>query len=44
MGIGAFATYACNATMIYCAKKYILDFTLNFNDFLFTISPLLLMV
>ena len=44
MGIGAFSTYACNATIIHFAKEYILDFTLNFNDFMFTISPLLLMV
>ena len=44
MGFGVFATYACNATMIYAAKEFILDFTLNFNDFMFTIAPLLLMV
>ena len=44
MGIGIFATYSCNATMIYAAKEFILRFTLNFNDFMFTISPLLLMI
>ena len=44
MGMGAFATYACCATMIYAAKEFILDFTLNFNDFMFTISTLMLMV
>ena len=44
MGIGIFATYACSATMIHFAKEYILDISLSFNDFLFTISPLLLMV
>ena len=44
MGFGAFATYCCCATMIYAAKEYILDFSLNFNDFMHTISPLLLMV
>ena len=44
MGFGAFATYCCCATMIYAAKTYVLNFSLNFNDFLFTIAPLLLMV
>jgi len=44
MGMGAFATYACCATMIFAAKEFILDFTLNFNDFMFTISTLMLMV
>ena len=44
MGMGAFATYSACATMIYAAKEFILDFSLNFNDFMFTIAPLLLMV
>ena len=44
MGMGAFATYASCATMIFAAKEFILDFTLNFNDFMFTISSLMLMV
>ena len=44
MGMGAFATYASCATMIFAAKEFILDFTLNFNDFMFTISTLMLMV
>ena len=44
MGFGAFITYSCCAVIIYVAKKYILNFTLNFNDFMFTIAPLLLMV
>ncbi len=30
--------------MIYAAKTYILYFSLNFNDFLYTLAPLLLMV
>ena len=44
MGLGAFATYACVATLIHFAKKYILNFSLTFNDFLFTIAPIMLMV
>ena len=44
MGFGAFITYCCNAVIIYVAKEYILDFTLNFNDFLYTVAPLLLMI
>ena len=44
MGLGAFATYSCVATLIHFAKKYILDFSLTFNDFLFTIAPIMLMV
>ena len=43
MGMGTFSTYACNATLIYAAKEFILDFSLNFNDFMFTIAPLMLM-
>ena len=38
MGLGAFATYACVATLIHFAKKYILNFSLTFNDFLNGIS------
>ena len=44
MGFGAFISYTCYAVIIYVAKKYILNFTLNFNDFMFTIAPLLLMI
>ena len=44
MGLGAFATYSCVATLIHFAKKYILEFTLTFNDFLFSIAPIMLMV
>ena len=44
MGMGAFATYSACATMIYAAKEFILDFSLNFNDFMFTVAPLLLMI
>ena len=44
MGLGAFATYACVATLIHFAKKYILNFSLTFNDFLFTIASIMLMV
>ena len=44
MGLGAFATYSCVATLIHFAKKYILEFSLTFNDFLFSIAPIMLMV
>ena len=44
MGLGAFATYCCIATLIHFAKKYILNFSLTFNDFLFTVAPIMLMV
>ena len=44
MGLGAFATYSCIATMIHFAKEFILDFNLRFNDFFFAVAPLMLMV
>ena len=44
MGLGAFATYSCVATLIHFAKKYILNFSLTFNDFLYTVAPVMLMV
>ena len=44
MGLGAFATYSCIATMIHFAKEFILDFDLRFNDFFFAVAPLMLMV
>ena len=44
MGLGAFATYSCIATIIHFAKEFILDFDLIFNDFFFAVAPLMLMV
>ena len=44
MGLGAFATYSCIATIIHFAKEYILDFSLTFNDFLLAMAPIMLMV
>ena len=44
MGLGAFATYSCVATMIFAAKEFILDFKLKFDDFFFAVAPLMLMV
>ena len=44
LGMGAFAVYACFATVFHYSKKWILDFSLNFNDFLLCLSPILLMI
>ena len=44
LGLGVFSAYCGNATLIYAAKEFILDFTLTFNDFLYSISTLMLMV
>ena len=44
LGLGAFATYACNATAFYAAKEFILRFTLNFNDFMFAACSLFMMI
>ena len=44
LGLGAFATYACNATLFYAAKEFILRFSLNFNDFIYAISSLVMMI
>ena len=44
LGLGAFATYCCNATVFYAAKEFILKFSLNFDDFMFTASTLMMMI
>jgi ATP-binding cassette subfamily B (MDR/TAP) protein 1 len=44
LGLGAFSTYASNAAVFHAAKEYILKFTLNFEDYLFSISPLIMML
>ena len=44
LGLGAFATYACNATIFYAAKEFILRFSLNFNNFIYSISSLVMMI
>ena len=44
LGLGAFATYACNATAFYAAKEFILRFTLNFNDFMYASCSLVMMI
>ena len=44
LGVGAFATYACNATLFHFARKWILNFTLDFEEFLYTVSVILMMI
>ena len=44
LGIGAFSSYACNATVFYAAKEFILDFDLDFNDFMYTSCSLVMMI
>ena len=44
LGLGAFATYCCNATVFYAAKEFILRFTLEFDTFMFTCSTLMMMI
>ena len=44
LGLGAFATYCCNATVFYAAKEFILKFSLTFNDFMYTCSTLMMMI
>ena len=44
LGLGAFATYCCNATIFYAAKEFMLRFTLNFDDFMHTSSTLMMMI
>ena len=44
LGLGAFATYCCNATVFYAAKEFILKFTLDFNYFMYTCSTLMMMI
>ena len=43
-GLGAFTTYLSNATVYYAAKKYILNFTLNFEDFMLSKCSLMMMI
>lgn len=35
LGLGAFSTYACNAAVFLAAKKFIIDFSLKFDTFMF---------
>ena len=44
LGFGAFSTYACNATVFYAAKEFILRFSLNFNDFMYACCSLFMMI
>ena len=44
LGLGAFSCYACNATVFYASKEFIIDFTLNFNDFMYCCCSLVMMV
>ena len=44
LGLGAFSTYACNVAVFYASKEYIIDFTLNFNDYMYCCSSLIMMV
>ena len=44
LGFGAFATYACNATIFYSAKEFILKFSLSFDDFMYAACSLFMMV
>ena len=42
--MGAFSTYACNATVFYAAKEFILRFSLNFNKFMYASCSLVMMI
>ena len=44
LGLGAFATYACNATIFHFAKEYMIGFSLDFKEFMYTCATLLLMI
>jgi ABC-type multidrug transport system fused ATPase/permease subunit len=44
LGLGAFATYCCNATVFYAAKEFILRFSLGFDTFMYTCSTLMMMI
>jgi len=44
LGFGAFSTYACNATVFYAAKEFILRFSLNFNDFMYATCSIFMMI
>ena len=44
LGLGAFASYCCNATVFYAAKEFILNFTLTFEDFMLCCSTLMMMI
>ena len=44
LGLGAFSTYACNATMFFAAKEFIIDFSLNFDKFMFVSCSLVMMI
>ena len=44
LGLGAFSTYACNATVFYAAKEFILRFSLSFNKFMYASCSLVMMI
>ena len=44
LGLGAFSTYACNATVFFAAKEFIIDFSLNFDKFMFVCCSLVMMI
>ena len=44
LGLGAFSTYACNATVFYAAKEFILRFSLSFDKFMYASCSLVMMI
>ena len=42
LGLGAFSTYACNATVFYAAKEFILRFSLSFDKFMYASCSLVM--
>ena len=44
LGLGAFSTYACNATAFYASKEFIIDFTFQFNQFMYVSCSLVMMI
>ena len=44
LGLGAFSCYACNATVFYAAKEFMLDFNLGFNEFMYASCSLVMMI
>ena len=44
LGLGAFSAYACNATVFHASKEFIMKFTLDFNDFMYSCCSLVMMI
>ena len=44
LGLGAFSCYACNATVFYAAKEFIIGFSLTFTDFMNASCSLVMMI